>query len=389
MAASKYIGASTALKIIEKIEQLLSISQIGMTISSILIGVYGGERIAKYIMPLFELLGLSEVRSFEISMGLSVIAITYVSIVLGELVPMTMALTHPEKIASAIAPFIKYLFVIFYPFVKLLSVSTKAITGLLGIKQPVDIVSEAELRYLLKTASREGVIEDKQTEIHKNVFNFADKRARHIMTHRTEVEWIDLTLPKVKLHKAILSAKFGKVVVCKKSLDNFVGILNIRNYLTEAAKGKPKIENMLYQPVVIPENTRAQKVLDHFRKTHTFFAVVLNEYGSFEGIITLHNIVENLIGEIYETGSESEPDIIFREDNSALINAEANVEILSQIIEDFTVDFEEIDYSTVAGFVLANINKIPISGDKFEYNGYFIEIVDLDGNKIDKILVYK
>ena len=389
MAASKYIGASTAIKLSQKIEQLLSANQVGMTLSGIIIGVYGGERVAIYIMPLFDLFGISEDHSFQISLGLSVIVITYASIVLGELVPKIIALSYPEKIAARIAPFIKYLLIIFYPFVRLLSVSTKAVIKFLGIKQSADTVSEAELKYLLKTASKEGVIEDKQNELHRNVFNFADKRAPYIMTHRTEVEWIDLTLPKIKLHKAILNAKFGKVIVCKKSLDNFVGVLNIRSYLAEAAKGKPKIEKLLYQPVAISENTRAQKVLDHFREMHTFFAVVLNEYGSFEGIITLHNIVENLVGEIYDREIQSEPDIILREDGSALINGEANVEILSQVIDDFTVDFEEIDYSTVAGFVLDNINKIPISGDKFVFNGYFIEIVDLDGNKIDKILVYK
>jgi len=389
MAASKYIGASTAIKLNKKISQLLSANQVATTLTGVLIGFYGASRIAVYIVPLFEMLGVSEPYSHQISNGLSVIVITYASIVLSELVPKNIGLSHPEIIASRVAPFIKYLLVIFYPFVKLLSISTKAIIELLRIKPSDDTLSESELKYLFKMASKEGVIEDKQNELHRNVFNFADKRALHIMTHRTEVEWIDLTLPKTKLHKAILDAKFGKVIVCKKSLDNFVGVLNIRNYLAKAVNGKPKIEDLLYQPVVIPENTRAQKVLDHFRKTHTFFAVVLNEYGSFEGIITLHNIVENLVGEIYDKGTESEPDIIFRKDGSALINGEANVEILSRIIEDFTVNFEEIDYSTVAGFVLDNINKIPISGDRFEFNGYFIEIVDLDGNKIDKILVYK
>ena len=338
MEASKYMGASTAIKLNQKIGQLLSANQVATTITGVLIGFYGASRVAKYIMPFFEWLGLSELYSHQISTVLSVITITYVTIIFSELVPKTIALSYPEKIASRVAPFMKFLIKIFHPFVKLLSISTKAVTGLLRIKPPVDTVSESELKYLLKTASQEGVIEREQKEMHENVFNFADKRARHIMTHRTEVEWIDLKLPKAKLHKDIISAKFEKIIVCKESIDNFLGVLNTKDYLVRALEGKHRIKDILYQPAVISENARAQKVLDIFRKTHAYLAIVLNEYGGFEGIITLHDIIENLLGEFYNEETESEPDIVFREDNSALINGEANVEILSQIIEGFTID---------------------------------------------------
>ena len=150
-----------------------------------------------------------------------------------------------------------------------------------------------------------------------------------------------------------------------------------------------EIEKLLVEPLIIPENADAQKVLTLFRQKHTHFCIVVNEYGGFEGIITIHDIMENILGEIPEEGEDYEPDVFVREDKSVLVSGDASVEILVDIIDDFVIDFDVIDYSTVAGFVFNSINKIPKIGDTFEYNGYKIEIVDIDGNRIDKILISK
>ena len=210
------------------------------------------------------------------------------------------------------------------------------------------------------------------------------------MTHRTEVEWIDLEQPEEEIKADILKARHSKLVCCSGILDNFVGILYLKDYLT-GINSDPELKaaDLLIQPLFIPENSDAPKVLNLFKREQVHFGIVVNEYGSIEGIISLHDIMENIIGEIPEEGETEEPDIYIRDDKSVLVSGDAPIEILDGIIEGFEVDFEEIDYSTVAGFVFDSIKKIPQIGDKFEFKGYTIEIVDIDGNRIDKILISK
>jgi putative hemolysin len=323
-----------------------------------------------------------------VALAVTILIITYFSIILGELVPKTIALSNPEKIAIRIAPFIYYFSIIFYPIVKFLSFSTLLIKKILGIKRPTDHITERELRNMLKNASREGVIENDQNLIHEKVFYFSDKKAKHIMTHRTEVEWINLNLPANQVKEKILKTSHSKLICARESLDNFLGILLVKDFLLAISSEKnTNIMRLLSQPLIIPENVDAHKVLGLLKKNQKHFCVVVNEYGSFEGIITLHDIMESIIGEIPEEGESSEPHIFVRDDNSILISGDAPVEVLDRIFPNYITDFENIDYSTVAGFVLNNIKKIPQIGDKFEYAGHTIEIVDIDGKRIDKILV--
>ena len=338
----------------------------------------------------FLLFESTKAYAYEIALTVTIILITYVSIVIGELVPKTIALSNPEKIAVRVAPAIYWFSTLFYPFVKILSWSTELVNKIIGIKNKPVLFTEAELRQIIKTASYEGVIQKSQNLMHEKVFYFADKKAKHIMTHRTEVEWIDLKETDEQIYQSILSTKHSKVIAGDESLDDFAGILSVKEYLLRRNSGNDfSIKELLIDPLIVPENTGAQKVLDLFRTKHQYFAVVVSEYGSFEGIITLHDIIENLVGSIPEEGENVEPDIFVREDKSVLVSGSAPVETLSQLIEDFVTDFETMDYSTVAGFAFAQLNKIPQIGDKFEFANHEFEIVDIDGNRIDKILIQK
>lgn len=383
-------GAKTALRLLEKSENFLSAVQVGITLIGILTGVYGGLNIAEDITPFFQQIDFLKDSANEIALTLTIITITYFSIVIGELVPKTIALSNPEKIAVKIAPVIFYFSKLFYPFVKILSFSTNLFNKLIGIEKKPEHLTEEELRHMLKIASHERVIEIEQNLIHEKVFYFADKRARHIMTHRTEVEWIDLEQPDEGIKTDILKARHSKLVCCSGSLDNIVGILYLKDYLL-GINSDPGIKatNLLIQPLYIPENSDAPKVLNLFKKEQVHFGIVVNEYGSIEGIISLYDVMENIIGEFPEEGESIEPDLYVRDDKSVLVSGDAPIEILDGIITGFVVDFEEIDYSTVAGFVFDRIKKIPQIGDKFQYNGHTIEIVDIDGNRIDKILISK
>ncbi len=383
-------GAKMALQLQSKSEDFLSAIQIGITLIGIINGVYGGVTIASKVAPLFYNIPVIAQYAETISLALVVFMITYISIVVGELVPKTIELNNPEKIAKKVAIPIHYFSKVFYPFVVLLSKSTNLLNKLLGIHKKTDVISEMELRSMIKHASVLGVIEKGQDIIHEKVFYFSDKRAKHLMTHRLDVEWIDIndTLPEVV--DKILHSRHSKLIACQNTLDNFIGIVTVKEVLVELLiKDDFTIRQFIAEPLIVPSNIRAQRVLDLFKIKQQYVAIVVDEYGNFEGIITLHDIIENLVGEMPDEDEDIEPDIFIREDKSALVSGDASIEVMSEFIDGFFIDFEEIDYSTIAGFVLANINKIPQLGDKFEYEDLIFQIMELDGNRIDKILITK
>ena len=383
-------GAKTALKLLENSEVFLSAIQVGITLIGIVTGVYGGVNIAENITPFFTQFDFTQAYAHEIALSITVLAITYISIVIGELVPKTIAISKPERIAIRVAPTVYYFSKTFYPFVRLLALSTNLINRMIGIKPTEGQVTEEELRHMLRFASNEGVIEEEQNRMHEKVFYFSDKKAKHIMTHRKDVEWIDSEQAEADFHAEILELKHSKIIVGRGSIDEFIGVLKVKEYLINYYSPAPKkLESLLNEPLVIPENADAQKVLDLSREKQNYMAVVVDEYGSFEGIITLHDILENIIGSVPEEGEKPEPDVFVRDDQSVLVSGDAPIETLVDLIEDFYIDFEEIDYSTVAGYVFNQINKIPELGDKVIVSDSMIEVIDIDGNKIDKVLITK
>lgn len=385
-------GAEAALKLQADPDNFLSSVQVGITLIGIINGAYGGATLASSIEPFFRQFAIIAPYSGTISIISVVFLITYVSIVIGELVPKTFALNYPEKLSILVARPIYYVSIIFYPFVKLLSISTGFINRLLGIKQKDEVVSEMELRAMLKVASKEGVIETDENIIHEQVFYFSDKRAKHLMTHRTDIEWVDVSKSRDELISDLLKIHHSKILACNGALDDFIGIISIKEFFLRLNKDASfQIEDIITEPLIVPENMRAQRILNFFRQRKQNLIVVVDEYGSLEGIITLHDLFENLVGGTIpdDNNADSEPDIFFRDENSALVSGEAPIEILTQFIDDFVIDFENLDYSTVAGFVLSHINKIPQLGDTFTYENITFEIVDIDGNKIDKLLISK
>lgn len=382
-------GAEKALKLQSDPDNFLSSVQVGITLIGIINGAYGGATLAVHLVPFFKEFALTAPYAESISMIVVVAVITYLSIVVGELVPKTMALNNPEKVAAVVSRPMHIVSIIFYPFVHFLALSTSLFNKLIGLKPKDDVVSEMELRAMLKTASKEGVIEREENIIHEQVFYFSDKRARHLMTHRTDVEWVDVEKSRQEVIDALLLARHSKILACKNRIDDFVGTISVRDLLLRLNRNEDfSIEQLIVEPLIIPNTLKAQKVLQSLKSSFKFMAVVVDEYGSLDGIITLHDIFENLVGSIPEEAEEAQNPLIFvRDDGSALISGEAPIEILSQIDENFVVDFDEIDYSTVAGFVFACLNKIPGVGDKFDFENLSFEIMDIDGNRIDKVLV--
>lgn len=382
-------GAKYTLKLLENSEKFLSAIQVGITLIGIITGMYGGMNLAGYVEPLFDYFSFTRPYSAEIALVLTVILITYVSIVIGELVPKTIALGNPDRIAVFVSPVIHYFSAFFYPFVKLLSASTLLFKKLLGVKSPSSQLTESELRQIIKTASIDGVIGKEQNTLHEKVFFFYDKKAKHIMTHRKDVVWFDINDSAESIRSFLLNVKHSKVVCAKNDLDDFQGVVVIHDFLKQIIDEKNVSKPFVCQPVIVPENTDARKILNILREAKSQICFVVNEYGGFEGIITLHDIFENLVGEIPDEGEILEPNIFVREDGSFLANGDAPVEILCHFIEGFTIDFEKIDYSTIAGFVFEKLNKMPQVGDNFIFMNYKFEIVDIDSRRIDKVLISK
>lgn len=385
---NKSKGASTALKLLDDSESFLSSIQVGITLIGTINGFYGGEKLAKYITPLFELMNCSHHTAYILASIIGIALITFFSIVWGELTPKTLALSKPEKCAVVVAPIVYLFSKMFYPIVKLLSFATRTTNKLIGVKESTEQITEEELISMIKTATREGVIEEEQNKIHENLFHFADKRGKHVMTHRSEVEWIDINWPYGKLVAAIQNCRNSKVLVCEGSLNDFIGVLGVQKFLQEnACKAEADIRALIYEPIVFSEYAEATEILEEMRRHQSYFGVIVDEFGSMEGIITLHDLIENIVGRIPDQTEITDPDIVFRADNSALVSGDAPIETLREVIDDFEIDFEQIDYATVAGFVLDHLEQLPKVGEMFTWQDYTIEIVDMDHNRIDKILI--
>ena len=369
-------------------EEFLASIQVSITLISLLTGFIGGASLSPYLEPLFLWMGASARLSATIALVISFSLITFVTIVVGELVPKTIALSKPERVAVAIAPTMNFFRLLFKPAVAALSSTTALIDKMLGVKENEDHLTEDELLDMIKEAGETDVIEEEQSEMHENIFTFADKRAIHVMIHRSEIEWIDVNLPQEEFIKQLYDFSVSRVLVCDKHVENYLGVLNIKDFFKELRKnGNVDVRTLLDEPLVFTENTDAQDILNEFRKHQYYFGIVVDEFGDLAGIVTLHDIIENIVGEMPEEEEIVEPDVTECEDHSVLVKGDAPIDVLTDVIDDYEVDYDEIDYSTVAGFVVDHLEAIPKEGDSFEFMGYLIEIVRMDHNRIDEVRV--
>lgn len=369
-------------------EEFLASIQVCSTLTSLLTGFIGGSALAPYLEVLFLWMRMSAPFAASCALVIGFIIVTFVTIVLGELVPKTIGLSTPERVSIAVAPIMNFIRVVFKPAVKALSCTTVLIDKILGVKANDDHLTEDELLDMIKEAGETDVIEEEQSEMHENIFSFADKRAIHIMIHRSEIEWIDVNLPRQEFINQLFDFSVSRVLVCDKHVENYLGVLNIKDFFKELRKNENvDVRSMLDEPLVFTENTDAQDILNEFKKHQNYFGIVVDEFGDLAGIVTLHDILESIVGEMPEEEEVVEPDVTECDDHSFLVKGDAPIDVLTDVIDGYEVDYDEIDYSTVAGFVVENLETIPKEGDSFEFMGYQIEIVRMDHNRIDEVRV--
>jgi putative hemolysin len=382
-------GADIAIKLTDDPDKFLSSIQVGITLVTLIMGLFGGSQFSAYLQPLFVSLDLNPDLAQPLAMGLTIFIITYFTIVLGELVPKTAALSKPERIACAVAPIISGFSILFYPFIRILSFSTSSITRLLGWRAREDIISSTELRHMVKVASKKGVIAREQRTLHEKVFYFSDKKARHLMTHKENVEWVNTLQSPENIHNDIQAFTHSKVICARDSLQHIQGVISLRSYYQAFNQSKEvSLRNLLIDnPLFVNSDEDASNVLSLMRESGVNFCLVASKNGAFEGIITLTDIMENIMGRLPNDGSPYEPPVFQRADGTFLVSGRAPVEVLEGLIPELVIDFNAIDYSSVGGFVLSHIQKRPELGDHFSHLSARIEIVDIDEHSIDKVLV--
>lgn len=388
LAAQGSSRAKTILKLLENPENFLSSVQVGITLIGIVSGAYGGATLTddlEHFLGRFDFLG-SYVHN--VSLVIVIGGITYFTIVIGELVPKTIAMNNAEAIALVCVPVIKYFTLATFPFVKLLSWSTNLIVKVFGIKEnESDKVSEEELRFMLKTAGKQGVLETEESQVHENLFYFTDQTAKSLMTHSSDVEWVNLAHDKKAIFDQLKESVRSKFIVSEGHMDNIKGVITIKNFLENFNRENFKIEDILEKPIFVTESTPAFKVLNLFRINKQYIGIVVDEFGGIKGIITLHDLIEAIVGDLPDEDETDEPGIVKRSDGTYLIDGRTLIYELNQYFQQEIIEDNISQYTTVSGFMLDQLKAMPSAGDKFTHDGYAFEIVDMDGLRIDKILM--
>ena len=383
--------AKLAFRLASDPHRFLPTVQIGMTTVSIIAGAYGGTEVAGHLSESFahvEWVGeYAEVLGFIVTITLT----TFLTLVLGELVPKTIGIARAETIATLLAPLMQLLYYATLPFIWLLSASTKLILALIRFRKRDDPpITEDELKHLIEQGRQYGILEKQESDMMRSIFRTADRNVSSLMTHRTDVVWIDVAASSEEVMKTIQETVYMSFPVCNKSLDNVEGIVWIKDILIHRnTQEKWDIRPLIKQPLFIPESMPALELLENFRSTGNHVGLVLNEYGSLEGLVTLHDVVEAIFGDI-PMKEQTRDEAIQRVDGSWLVDGMMQAPRWSDLLGFHDLSDEDTgDYNTLGGFVMHQLGKIPKPGDLFKFRDHLFEVMDMDGMRVDKVLVKK
>ncbi len=381
-------SAAQALELANSPGRFLSTVQIGITVIGILTGIYSGDTFKGYLTPYLQEMGLAVQYSDNVAVAIITIIVTYLTLIFGELVPKKLGMTIPEDIAMVIVAPMNLLSKIASPFIWLLSKSTDLIFKIIGLKESDNAVTEEEIKSMIQEGATGGTIEEIEHDIVKNVFHLGDRKITSLMTSVNDVIYLDLD-DDVEENKAkILNSKHSIYPVSADGINDIKGLLYSKDLLGRSIDDDlANLEPLLRPTLYIAENNQAYHVLEKFQEERIHFGVIVDEYGSVAGIVTMNDILDALVGDISET-DEFEYEIVEREDGSHLIDAALPFD---DFLNEFEIDLpNRKDYSgfdTMGGFALHILKEIPSTGEKFAWEDFEFEIVDMDKNRVDKILV--
>ncbi len=381
--------ARVALDLANAPNQFLPTVQIGITLIVILSGAFGESTIARRLGPLLASIPGLKPYSEAIASTVGILTITYLTLIIGELVPKRLALNNPEPFASAVAIPMRMLATIAAPIVHLLGASTDLVVRLLGIQPSSEPeVTEEEIKVLIEQGTEAGTFEQAEQDMVERVFRLGDRRVSALMTPRPDIVWLDLDDTAEKNRQKMLDSNHSRFPICQGGLDNVLGVIHVTDLLSRSLSGLSlDLTASLRRPIYVPESMRGLKVLELFKQSGTHLALVVDEYGVIQGLVTLNDILVEIVGDLPSTDQQDEPQAVQREDGSWLLDGMLPVE---EFFELFDIEESPEDrhgsYHTMGGFAIAHLGRIPVATDRFEWQNFRFEIMDMDGNRVDKIL---
>jgi putative hemolysin len=390
MAQDGNHGAEVALELAEAPNRFLSTVQVGITLVGIFAGAIGGATIAQALNGLLVQLPLIEPYASAISLVVVVGTITFFTVVLGELVPKRVALQNTERIAAAVARPMRSLSVLTWPIVRLLGLTTDAVLSLLRLEaQPKTSLTEEEIRMLVEQGAQAGIIEQVERDMVESVFLLGDRPLEAIMTPRPEIVWLDVNMPDEQVRQVVKSSSHSRFPVCDGQLDKTLGLVRAKDLLADCLAGERlRLREVMQEPLFAPENAQALRVLERFRETGIHLAMLVDEYGGIEGLVTSFDILEAIVGDIPTMAEINQPPIVQREDGTWLVDGLISIEDFKRAFDVGSLPSEG-KYQTLAGFVVHMLGSLPSPGDHFGYGGFRFEVADMDGRRVDKVLLKK
>ena len=374
--------ARLALNLAENPNRFLSTIQIGITVIDVLVGAISGATVAKLLSGVFA--GIPALARFSDTIGLAIVVITvsYLSIVLGELVPKRLALHGADRVALSIAGPMFFVSKLFTPFVWLLGKSTDLILRLFGVKHTDDVpVTEEELLVQLDQGTQAGVFEVAEQDMVEGVFSLSDQRVNALMTPRSDIVWLDVNDTVAETRRKVKDSPYSRFPVAEDSLDKVLGVIKAKNLLLADLKNGQQLREIARPPIYIPETAFGSRALELFRESKRELMLVLDEFGVVQGLITLADILEEIVGEL-----EGELQATQRQDGSWLLDGKLANDDFKEIFNLRYLPAEE-EYETLGGFVMMQLGRIPMEADLFEWNGLRFEVMDMDDKRVDKVLV--
>ncbi len=373
-----------ALKLIEDPNTFLSTTQIGITLIGVLAGAVGGATIAEALAGILINIPYVAPYSESLALGIVVLSITVLSLWLGELVPKRLGLHSPERIARIVAGPMFFMSKLFYPFIKLMSLATNFVLRMIGIKASSEPpITEEELQMLISQGTQAGVFDEAEQDMVEGIFSLSDQRVYSLMTPRTEIVWLDIDDTVEDIRTKIAESDYSRFPVRQDSLETILGIVKSRDLLVQSLSGNEiKLKDQLKPAFFIPETMFASRALEIFKEKGTELLLVIDEFGGVQGLITINDILEEIVGEI----EIEEPQATQRQDGSWLLDGMLEVDEFKEIFNLDSLPHED-EYETLSGFMMVSLGRLPQTADRFEWHDLRFEVMDMDGRRVDKVLV--